>query len=306
MALFDPAADAEVRIWYRLHLLDGCRQDLVEVRRTDAGLITVRGVVETAVRRAEIEAALLEEAPGSRVETDLHSLEEASNPDELFAALQGLELRQSAPKLRTVTPGDHESLAITPILREHYAAISGAPGLTPEEAEERVIETSNKALRAVHQAYTEAAALSRLAARFGGAEADLSVTARRMLDTMLRDHSAALGQRLRESRAALAPVLEAVSEGGASADREAPVAPEESRAEWPVAVRSTFTAAERVHRLTNDLFAANAGPTEVRATAAELMEMLAGLEAGTEHLAASLDVKTRAEARTASAAAGRE
>ena len=305
MALFDPAAEAEVRVWYRLHLLDGCRQDIVEVRRTDAGLITVRGVVETAVRRAEIEAALREDAPAS-TELDLHSLEEAANAEELVRALQGLELRQSAPKLRTVAPGGHESLAITPMLRQHYAAVAGARGPALAEAEEHVIETSNAALRTAHQAYAEAAALSRLAARFGGDEADWSPVARRMLNRMLRDHTEALGQHLREQRSALTPVLEAVPEGSAAAGGETLAGREESRAEWPDAARSAFAAAERLHRLTSDLFAANAGLTEVRATAAELMGVLTDLESGVERLAASLDIKTRAEAQTASAAAGRE
>ncbi len=193
----------EVKVRYQLHLADACRQDLVRVRFESPARIYVGGIVETLARREELLSALQQLERTDAVRVDIRSVEAASTADELFQALEGLELDR-APSGRRAGPAAPPGPGpLLPLVEEAFGNEIRAGDLA-----RRSHRMTAGALRAASSAVLEGAVLKQLAAAYGGPVMEgLPERSRRLVALMVRDHAQALDQRLARLERVFAPLV---------------------------------------------------------------------------------------------------
>jgi anti-sigma factor RsiW len=206
---------AEIEARFALHRVHACAGEPIEIAHAGSAL-TVRGVVDSADRRAEVTQAL-RGIPHLRLE--LRSAEEYAR-------------RAASP---TAPPLDSPEPQAAP------PSSAWETRLPPELA-----DVANRAVSLADDALAEAWALRRLAESFPRERVQrLAPDSRSMLETMVRDHASELHRNLAETRALLSSVAPAQAAPAGRSDRF----------EWPLGVTDLFVAVERERESVRALFA---------------------------------------------------
>jgi hypothetical protein len=249
----DPEA-AELRTHYALHRARACMGEGIEVRRTGGELITVRGVVQSAARRQEIEALLSLLTPPGSVRVQFFTLAE------LPAA--GLDSLPPAPP-----PESGEAAAtipMEPLLLERYRRIY--PEVSAEVRQRRVIDLSNHVLRLAGVALAHAWAVRNFAVEYPPPRLHRLSGADLMLAReMVKEHSAELSAACSE----LAARLEGQVASGVSV--EVPAA----FLTWQEAAEATLQQIRQMHADASDLFSCGRPVADVSARARRMLRLLA-------------------------------
>jgi hypothetical protein len=235
---------AEIEALMALHRVQACKGEPIQIRRAGQSL-EIHGVVDSAGRKVEVVGAL-RGIPGLHL--DIRSAEE--------------HLRQS--------PGSPAPAVETPQTPGGPAGGDDWQGKLPPE----LLDVANRAVSLADDALIEAWALRRLAEAFPEDRMErLAPESRGVLETMLRDHAAALHRNLAETRSLLASVAPAPGPGSAAA----------LRSEWPAAVQSLFAAVEQERGSVRELFA-NLGGAGREQAAARFAEANAAAQRGAAQL----------------------
>lgn len=195
-------------VWYALHRAGACLGEPIEVLEDPGGGLTVRAVAASPRRKAELLEAL-EPFSGSVV-IDIRTQAEAA--------------REAAAAPHT-SPADDEfragKLPVEDRLREYLRQTPGGG------AAEQVNQFANDAVAAGDGALAEAWAIQRHAAQAASATGrEPGQAAARLLESMVRDHLAALHRRISRAKDQLGPFLYTMTTGGVVADTSGATAPE--------------------------------------------------------------------------------
>jgi anti-sigma-K factor RskA len=172
----------EISVLYALHSVHACLGEAIEVERRLDGGFTIRGVVVSPERKEEVSGALAA-LPAQRITVDLRSAQEA--------------LRDVGPGEATLAPAPAQVAARN--LSRLAPYFSGSERLA-EQFADRTLSQGESVMR-------EAQALRHLAERFGTRERQWSPQARRLLESMERDHLAALETEVRAAQTSLRAVF---------------------------------------------------------------------------------------------------
>lgn len=223
--------DAETEVRYALHRAGGDLGEPIEIIRQPSGKLEVRGLVNTAKRKQELDA-VLRTIPN--VTVNLKTVEEATRS----ATAGPVSAEEPSSEGRLEVGGG--ALPLGEMLAQRQKV-----------NDEEIKELSNTALALSEAALAEAWALRRLAERYTPAElARLNPQSRRKLTLIVRDHLKALRGRIESIRALLTPALQSVA--GDRPESAPSVAWETS---WPAFSAPLFKTLQRMNRLTSALCA---------------------------------------------------
>jgi hypothetical protein len=188
--------EAEVETWWLLHHAGACRGEPIEVT-TRGDHIVVHGLVASRKRRRELAAALKEEIAPQLIRIELRT------PEDAAADSNFLSSAISPPPIASPPNRDLGfRRAVAAALRDAY------PLDTPEEGRHRLVGLANRAVRQAEDAIAEAWAIRRLGERFHGeGSVNLSAHSRRLFETMVKEHLAALHSHATELNSFLSPIL---------------------------------------------------------------------------------------------------
>lgn len=211
--------EAETQALYALHRMGACTGEPVEVSREPGGGVIVRGLVETAERKEELDAALSDiglvaikiQTPEEALATSnapASPAEESAPPEETPPFRIGLTKAVKADKI-----------PIEPQLRAHFNRLRSASPLSGQQSEAASAETdeaitalSNQSVSLSEAALMEAWALRRLAEAYPRAKVDqLSPRGKLLLETMLTEHLAAFKLHADQYGALMKPVLSSIA-----------------------------------------------------------------------------------------------
>jgi hypothetical protein len=198
----EPApVDTEVSLWYELHRAGACLGEPIELDREPGGRFCVRGLVRSPERRAALEAAVTRAVPPHGVAVDIRTFQEA-------AASSPAPPAEPQPPMRALRRPIEDELV-------RYFGSHGSTG----SAAMRATDFANESILSSQRALAEAWALRRLLNRFPASiQALLDGRCHALVDTMIRDHLAALRTSLREGRVLLEPVLRSIAPRAFEAD----------------------------------------------------------------------------------------
>lgn len=229
----DDIAEREIEVHLALHRAGACRGEQIVVAVASGGRVRVYGVAESESRKRELERVL-----GELPDVDMNlvvAAPAASAPD--FSATPELpdQVVESA------------RLPIQNQLEEYFGKL-GEQSQVPA----RIAALANEATSISSALTAEAWALKRLAADFPPAkQRRLRAASRFVLESMTREHTAAIRERAGRAEALLAPFFAAGPSQGAP-----PVG--SPTAGWRQAVEELLAAAERIDRITRALFTGRA------------------------------------------------
>jgi len=231
---------SEIEALYALHRAHACKGEALEVVRAGA-VLPIRGVVETDQRKAELVNAL-RGIPGLKI-----------------------EIRSAEEHLRSNTaPPPGSAAEVTPRAAPDAPANEPETRLAPD-----LVDVANRSVSLADDAFVEAWALRRLADAFSSERIErLGPELRSLLDTMVRDHAAALCENLAATRAVLSQFTPAEREGGA---------PEADRFDWPKGVSELFAAVRQERDGVRELFAGRSR-TAFAKTASQCADSIAAAE----------------------------
>jgi hypothetical protein len=157
----------------------------------------VHGLVASRKRRRELAAALKEEIAPQLIRIELRT------PEDAAADSNFLSSAISPPPIASPPNRDLGfRRAVAAALRDAY------PLDTPEEGRHRLVGLANRAVRQAEDAIAEAWAIRRLGERFHGeGSVNLSAHSRRLFETMVKEHLAALHSHATELNSFLSPIL---------------------------------------------------------------------------------------------------
>lgn len=300
--------DLEVAVLHRLHRLNSCLGEEVEVVRGSFGLPEVRGLVESPERRAQITSALAQH-PQVRVAIQTFAEMEGS-----ALSLRGAGTDFEEDKLLATALRSSRNPAFRSPLQDHLARYfgqasgTGAPakdaGETRVAASPRVVEFSNEVIALSQAAHAEAWALRHLAERYDGARLrDLPPRALALLQTIVQDHVMSLGKMVERCDALLTPVLGSLAGNNAEVTESASSAPTLSPSTWPSPLMQIFESVAETERLVVALFEGNYTETSLPQKANALLTAIARVKRDTKVRwepsgVASLELPPQSEARS--------
>lgn len=223
---------AEISAHYAVHKTGACLDGAVEVVSRH-GEVTVRGVVGTAQEKSELEAELFHL---EGVKADLETAGSLASADAGLLPAPG-----STGEAVTVQP---RPSVWRDSLRDFFTA---NPEFGP--ARESEAKFANQAILHTRDLRRHAWALRRLAERFHGeAGPARSGPAQWLLESMLRDHAAALSAEADSLRRLLDPFLAFLEPGNGPAEP-----PEPSPSSWAEAVSRAFSSQREIETLVHEL-----------------------------------------------------
>jgi hypothetical protein len=261
--------ESEIQALYALHQVRACLGDDVQVTRSVAGQVIVRGVVETQQRKEQLQAVL---QPVHGVKVQIETIAESQS-----AAVP------AAPASTVELPGK------VSIAERHAAPIQDA--LKGRLSANRIVALSYRAVSLSEDWVAEAWALRHLAEAVSAEDlANLTKSSQEMLAEMVRDHTASLRAKVSECRTEFEPYL-----SNEAFDLE----PEAREVDWPGSARQVFAAATNAADLARSL-CAGPGPLNAPPTDAirNLVASLRDTESDATHLETAIAalLESRAEA----------
>jgi hypothetical protein len=284
-------SEAEIQAHYALHRMGACTGEPVEVSREPGVGVVVRGLVETAERKKELEAELRNIA---LVTVQIQMPEEAMETSSTSASpsAESTQPEESPPLRIGVTPaGKAEENPLEPELRAYFNRLrstsppsgqhSQAASATTEEA---ITALSNQSSSLSEAALMEAWALRRLAEAYPkGKTGQLSPRGKLLLGTMLTEHLAAFKLHAGQYVALMQPVLSSI-DGESTQPRVGDEARESDvdgsgDSTWNAAILHLFATTLEVRRLTTYFFAGASCPDTKANPIRELVEDADRIEA---------------------------
>lgn len=264
-------AAAEVAARVALHRLGADLGEPIEVAQ-QPDRIDARGLAETVERKQELLDAL-QGLPLVRAE--IKTVAEAAMENAQQKGHEtGVKTASSASPVEVATG----RFPLQAALRKYF--METAQTAEPEAVRHQVDEFAGRVLGFSSGAMARAWALRRLAERYTAAEvARLSLESQRQLESVIRNHVAALRRRVDDSRDWLRPMLESLGDDSRLSVELKPGWPDD----WPGFAQAVFIAAQQLDRLTDGLFAGAGAPgqntnQQARTLLASLQELDAQLE----------------------------
>ena len=239
---------AEIEVRDALHRLRADLGEPIEIVRQSTGQygekIEVRGLVNTAERKAELLAAL-DDIPG--VKATIRTVKEASGNRASAAA-------QPSPSQTAAEPGPENAggrLPAQELLERHFSQRF----TDPDDLRTAIEQFSKQALDHSESALAEAWALRRLAERYTTAEVNrLNDASRRRLEAMVRNHLASLRLHITRTSTLVKPALGAIANESSGAT----AAGSGWEAAWPEFSAPLLKTVQQLDRLTTALFTISA------------------------------------------------
>lgn len=255
---FDPVPDdvsnqdqMELLATLALHRIDACLGEPIEIHRNDKGVL-VQGLAETGERKAAIEAAL-QSVPALRFK--IQTVEEVLR---VTAAEQGQEA--------------------TPAPTQEPVQLRPAASMTPERLQQRLnprelAALSNRLVSLSSEWLAQAWALRHLEEAWPAVKvARLDRSSRLLLDSIVREHLLALGERIRLYRAILEPHMELASQPEPAVHL--------SQIAWREQIAQLLRQAQAAQAWTCTLFAGAPSPVDTpEAAVSQLASSLSQIEA---------------------------
>lgn len=271
-AALPSAADlrgAEVAALYALHQAQADLGEPLEVVRDGERQIVVRGLVQTAARKAELLQALDRIA---LVNAQIQTVEEALQQAQRAATAATAPEENTTNEIAAVSESSVAS--VSPFQRkvnEQFGARAGLSESEKQDINRKVSQFYNAVEADASAALAEAWALRRLQERFdAAAHKQLESTAQQQLNEMFGNHTARLRQRVRRLQSRLQPVLVSLA-GDLPTVSALPETTQTTR------LTATFRAVEQVRSLTDQLLTGKA-TQPVSQTSRTLLAELARLE----------------------------
>jgi len=244
----------EIAAHYALHKLGECLDGAIEIVPS-VGKLTVKGVVESESRLAELHDALAD-VPAVRLEVQV--------PHVATDALVPLPAQAETP------PAEGASSPAGDRIRRYFESTGGGA-----RAGEQAAALADRAVSIVGDIRRNAWALRRLAERFSSLGAGRSAASASLLKTMVSDHAEALQSESATLRDLLSPLLDAVSPGAAAQAGSTPPAV----SDWAAASSEIFESQRTMETLVHELFIRSSGDASFDASAAQLRQAIAILQA---------------------------
>ena len=231
-ATTDEGLANEIAAQYALHRAGASLDGAVDVIRRPGGIL-VRGVVESAQRKAELESALAE-VPDVTVQIEI--------PGTTAAVPAPPAEGGDFIKIEARTPRLNQKLA------EYFETNTG-----PGSPSDRAAEMANRAISHTREIRRHAWALRRLTERFAGSPGVLSrirsVQSRWLLEVMIRDYVNGVDK----EAAALSELLDRLLRSiGTAPERDA--GPPLPGGSWPSAAGAVFEGQQEIEKLVHQLF----------------------------------------------------
>ena len=259
---------AEVAALYALHQVQADLGEQLEVVREQDRQVVVRGLVQTAARKAELVQALSSIA---LVRPQIQTVEEATQQAAQAAILSAsdeLVITTNASNVATETTGQ-QAAAVNPLQQKLIESFGGRAGLSEAEQQKvnrKVWQFYNAVEADASAAMSAAWALRRLQERFASAASnELDETSRAHLAEMQRNHIGRLRQRARNLQTRLRPLLTAFA-------GEIPAVPFATEAPRATQILAAFHSIEQLGQLTDQLISGQPSSTIPQTARAWLVE----------------------------------
>ncbi|MGH9916677.1 MAG: hypothetical protein ACRD63_15480, partial [Pyrinomonadaceae bacterium] len=237
----------EVEVRWALERLGADLGEPIEIVRQSEREVVVRGLVNTAERKAELLVAL-QNTPN--VKTAITTLEEANREAAGKTSDRNTANAESRVQASPEQPASEQVSGRLP-MQEQLEKYFARPGNDPDEARRDAEAFSKRALARSESALAEAWALRRLAERYTPAEVNrLNDSSCRKLEAIVRHHLASLHLQTTRASTLVKPVLSVIaneSAGAIAADRT-------WEAAWPGFSSPLLRTVQQVDRLTTALF----------------------------------------------------
>jgi len=262
--------DAEVEARATLQRVGADLGEPIEIVRS-ASEVEVRGLVNTAERKAELIAALRHI---SHLKLTIKTIEEVSREAKSAAAPSTRSQPAEQPTSETIG----NKLPVHDLLERYLARRSADPG----EARSAMEQFSRQALTHAESALSEAWALHRLAERYTPAEVNrLNPSSRRKLEALARSHLRSLHLHITRASALVKPALSAIANESAGTI----AANSGWEATWPKFSAPLLRTVQQLDRMTTALFTVGSNARVSPSIAArELLAAFALLESQLPHL----------------------
>ena len=247
---------AETEAWFALHRAKACLGEALEVIRDRSG-VTIRGVVETTVRREQLLEAL-RAIPLTTAE--IQTMEEALNASSSAPpGANGSQEHSDGSAVTDYTLQPHNSVfPLQETLRRYFSEHLDSQRSQVPSVNAQIVEFSNELVSLSQSALTEAWALRHLAEWSEANRAsELRPQLKWLLEVMARDHAGALETSMSRCRSRLEPVLSSIIGRLPEAEGAALALPLSLKRDsgWEARCRVLFSQVEQLDRLVRGLFA---------------------------------------------------
>lgn len=253
-------AAAEIMVRYALHRVKACLGEPIQIVRTDAGSLEVRGLAETAERKDELIAAL-QAIP--LVIVKIQTLAEAQATISPAGGSADFSAQPSGNASEgPVVTVRASKLPIQDELKNYFARQSHPAFLetqgenTAGDIHQKIAAFSSQAISLAGMELADAFALRELAENYPSSKTrSLEPSSRWLLEAMVREHLQSIQTTTVRLRSLLEPVLHSLEsgmEGTAASKGTVGTAP---GSDWTGGVQQLFSTIKRMERLTAFLFA---------------------------------------------------
>ncbi len=247
---------AEIQVFYGIHRARACLGESIEVVRTPNGRIDIRGLAASAEQKEEL-LNELQRVP--YVNLSIQTIEEAVKAGESGskAATQAQAESEVVAKPHIIVPPAH-----VPIQKEleKYFSKTEIGSAENQNVKLKIAELSTEALSFARETLSNVWALQRLAERLSSVKIDqLPLQSKWLLETMIRDHLAAVQSGCARSRRLLSPIITSILTGDGSPAAHSALdssgQPGQDGSNWIAQVHFLFERIQKMDRLTNGLLA---------------------------------------------------
>jgi len=278
---------AEIESWFALHRAKACLGEALEVIREGSG-VRIRGVVETALRREQLLAALRGiPLTTAEIQTVEEALNISSSPSPTVNGSDGPAVTDY-----TLQPQNSKS-SVQESLRRYFTE----HGRLDTQRQQRsinaqIVEFSNEAVSLSQSALTEAWALRHLAEwNEPKRTSELRPQLKWLLEVMARDHANALKTNMSRCRSRLEPVLSSIIGRLPEGDEGALALPMslKKNSGWEALCRVLFSEVEQLDRLVRGLFADTGVTTDGDDSLRKLFAAFPSIDARVAEFEAAID-----------------
>ncbi|MCE5309056.1 MAG: hypothetical protein LLG20_15560 [Acidobacteriales bacterium] len=262
----------EVEVLYALHRIRACLGEPVEIVRSPSGRILVEGLVKSTERKNELLTVLGELGHADALSVSIRAMSEVTVRATQPSALTG-----------SVTTLTADRLPVENQLEAYFRARAKRDGVP---AEDHITKFTNDAISGGEEALSEAWALRRLVERYPLQKCrQMDQHHRLLLESMFRDHLAALRTRVADVRRLVEPVM--LHLGGAPAGEIATLPALQDERAGSLSNRTELRAFDMVRRIDELLLrlfsngresSVGAGDARIKESALELLRLSRNLE----------------------------